>query len=149
MINETNIHVRVPEYLRLRLNEEAFRKGISLFHFIRYLTRKVLDSSNSYQSTDFLFLLTYMKYNSFKYKDVCEYEIRHLLDVINKYYPNLERELQLLFDNVISDLEEVLKDIINDKENMLGSVSFGNIGSDIQVDFNKFYGLTDGCLPYC
>ena len=148
MKNETTIHVRMPEELHLQLNEEASKKGVSASRLIRDAISDSSSTSNPYHSTDLLFVFAYLEQGSYESKDVCEYEVRHLLDIINKHYPNLKKGLQLLFDNVISGLDEVLKDMIKDEENMSGSVSFGNRVSDIQVDFNNFYELTDGRLPY-
>jgi hypothetical protein len=149
MKTEKIIHVRMSEDLHSRLNEEASKKGVSASSIIRNAISDSPYSSNPYHSTSLLFVFAYLEQARCEPKDVCEYEVRHLLDIINNHYPNLEKGLQLLFDNVIIGLEEVLEDMINDEENMSGYVSFGNKETNnIQVDFNKFYELTDGRLPY-
>ena len=145
---EKIVHARMSEDLHSRLNEEASIKGISLSRLIRDLISECINSSNPYHSTDFLFLLAYMESNRFDDKYVCEYEIKHLLDIINKHYPNIEKGLQLLFDSVIIGLEEVLEDVIEYEDSESMSIRFGTKERDIQVDFNKFYKLTDGRLPY-
>ena len=148
MKNETTIHVRMPEELRLQLNEEASKKGVSASSLIRDAISDSSSTSNPYHSTDFLFSLAYMEYYNDRYKFVCMYEVKHLLDIIKKHYPNLELDLQLLFDKVLFGLNDVLKLMMEDEDSESESIRFGSEVGDIQVDFDKFYELTDGRLPY-
>ncbi len=111
MKNESTLHVRMPEELHLRLNEEANSKGISSSRYVRDSISNSFAPTNSYHSTDLLFLFAFIEYNREDSKSVCIYEVKHLLDIVNKHYYNLEIGMQYIFENVINGLKSILNDM--------------------------------------
>ncbi len=148
MKNNKVIHARIPETLYETISDIAGREGITISDYFRNQLSQSIKIENPLHSADLLFVFAYIESNGDSCKDVCGYEVKHIINVINRHYQNLEPELQLVFDEVITKMNRFLK-----KVNLFGFneeliLCFGEDEDSINFDFQTFYKCTDGRLPY-
>ena len=148
MKNLKSIHTRVSDTLFGEIIKKVEEKGITISDYNRDILTKSVEPFDSLHSTDLLFVFAYIEYTRDSPKGVCKYEVKHLLNIINKHYQYLTNELQMEFDKVIQGLEAILKDmkIYGFLDEFL--ISFGDGVDDINFDFDVFYKCTNGHLPY-
>lgn len=148
MKNNKIIHTRVPDTLYEGISKKADIDGITISDYCRKQLTKSVEYENPLHATDLLFVFAYIESNCGTCKDVCAYEVKHILDILEKHYFYLEPEMKLIFDEVIIKMERFLKNV-----NLFGFndeliLCFGNRPDDINFDYNRFFNCTEGKLPY-
>ena len=148
MTKDKIIRFRISDPVYEAISKKVREKGMTMSDYSRDTLMKSVMTTDPLHTTDLLFVFAYLEYNRNELKGVCTYEVKHLIDIINKHYPDLEYELQKVFDKLILGLNNILRDMAMYKDNDEYYISFGKANNEIDFNYDLFYKYTDGRLPY-
>ena len=143
MAKDKTIHIRVSDTLYDRLSKSAETCEMTVSGY----SRKVLKSSVKlvkypFKSDEFLHMAQWIYTVRDENPQAHIFDVKHYMKIIEKYYPFLDSELQKLFENVIRDLNAILRDYKMLTKTELKDVEFiyqfGQENNELYFNYEEF-----------